>query len=164
MNLTPILSLVVGMLVAPAGVKAQDPEATLKLGTASLVLGMSEAEVRSALEPYLVANPGGFIVTKAGPPFTIVGAVVFKNGRLAEIHKHWDEGLNQQESSEAIQRLIDLVGSGECTTTTKTSVEPGARIATLIVRCGRFRVIEASVGVSPGVSKPATNIREIVAR
>jgi hypothetical protein len=141
-------------------VVAQDSE-NFTLGGVRLELGAPEAVVRRQLEEHHTITSGGFVITKGGPPFSSVGSVTFKDGKLAWATKSWDENLDQSASVDVVRRVIAMVGNRRgCVTTTVNEAEPTFRRSALIIRCPSFRQIEVSVGEPPGTNRQFVNVTE----
>jgi hypothetical protein len=131
------------------------------LGGVSLRLGMPEAEARRLLEVNHSITARGMLITKGGPPFSVDGAVTFKNGTLSWAAKDWNQGLDQSASVEVVRRLIGILGTRKgCTVETIATEDRRVRRSLLAIRCPGFRQIEVAVGEVPGSGKQVVTVTE----
>jgi len=87
---TITLTMVLSTTVAPLQNVSVKPSAAVILAQTTLRLGMRKAEVIALLAPKYEIQPGGFVVSRDGPPFEFAGAVGFSNdGVLKYVSRDW---------------------------------------------------------------------------
>jgi hypothetical protein len=157
-------ALLVGCLcvgaILSATITAQNGD-DFSLGDVRLQLGAPEAAVRRQLDENHTITPGGFVITKNGPPYSQVGSVTFKDGKLSWATKDWDEGLDQSASVEVVRRMIGIIGGRRgCATATVSTEAPTLRRSALVIQCSPVRQVEVSVSEAPGSGKPFVSVQE----
>ena len=147
-----ILQAVIGLclvLVAVPTAHTQDPDDTILLGGIQLELGMSQADALRKLEvvytlTHLDFSPGNWaVIRRDGPPYDLMGNVIFKAEKLTAVNKHW--GADGDETAGAFARALreamDSVTRGgvrNCMISTAAASDSDGWRTT--IECGRHRL------------------------
>jgi hypothetical protein len=128
--LIPALSALT--LWAPPGVQSQ------VLGGVPLNFGSTRTEVVERLGSRFEVDDNGVVVSVAGPPFTLVGAVGFTDGKLDFVSRTWDAvPADEQAVTRAVVRaLTQLQGESDCTIHEERSATPSQELEGVRIECG----------------------------
>ncbi|HWB18108.1 MAG TPA: hypothetical protein VG538_17015 [Vicinamibacterales bacterium] len=156
-----MMALVFGTLAALSlGPAAQGGSDAMTVGGVSLRLGMPKESVLKVLSPkFNVDEAAGFVRTKSGPPFAIVGVVGFDGQqRLDYMSRNW-EPSDQQAGVPLAEALLGALtqitsptssgvrGCADCTIAIKDTPSPGgSNVRTIFFyRSGSPRTIRLDI-------------------
>ncbi len=130
---------------AVGGAQSSDKN-SIEFGTTVLRPGMAKDSVVAALAKYYSVNDDGSVISKAGPPHSNEGSLVFKDGKLTSVWKNWSPS-NQKQSYELANNLYGLFnglkneGSVECVLGTEAKqANDGGEKKSIFVFCGEKEV------------------------
>jgi hypothetical protein len=137
-----------------------DPDSQIQLGGIQLQFGMTQEDALRKLAvvynvKYLDNSPGNWAVTsRSGPPYRLVGTVVFGNEKLVAVDKSW--GPDNQTARGLAAALSDaLRATADAGRACTVSVEAIAVGSQTTIECGTHRIVvlapqdaNYSVGVS----------------
>ncbi len=153
-----LLAAILGW-VGPAQAQTE-PLHTIGFGRHVLAVGMEKTVVLAMLEgdftlteltAGFATDPQWGILSKTGPPFRVLGSILFKNGKLARASRRWDQDTESALAlAQAIYRLAtSLVNEGvsTCRITTEQSLGAELERRDVSLDCG-----EKSMGITVSIS------------
>jgi hypothetical protein len=128
--------------------QSQSPQDSIYLGSTRLALGMPKDPVITNLSAIYDVRLVGeakvsswLVSTKSGPPFTYLGNVVFKDGKLNTVLKDWgpEDSEKGVEFATALYGVVDgfsQEGRRDCEVAVGRQHEPGFERKTISINCG----------------------------
>jgi hypothetical protein len=151
--------------------QSQSPKDSIYLGSERLALGMPKDPVITNLSAIYDVRPVGegkaswLVSTKSGPPFTYLGDVVFKDGKLNSVLKAWgpedsEKGVELATTLYGVLDGFSQEGRRDCEVTVGQQHEPGFESKTISISCGN-KGVTIDLRDSEKMGKSA-NITEIL--
>jgi hypothetical protein len=145
LNIRVLFLLIVLLLICPIA-KGQPLRETIWLGDVELGLGMPRDVVVAKLaESYQLNKTEAdsfWVVSKDGPPHTVVGNVGFKNGKLSAVLKYWgpedqQKGLEFANSLYAAIASLSKNAQESCSVNVGETNEPQVERKSAFITCGQ---------------------------
>lgn len=170
------VAVVCGLVVLSFGyvrAQSQSPQDSIYLGNTRLALGMpKDAVITNLSASYDVRLLGEekfsswLVNSKSGPPFTYIGNVVFKDGKLNSVLKDWgpDDSGAGVELATRLYGVLDgfsQEGRRDCHVTVGEKHEPAFEVKTVFISCGnKFVRIDIDQGDKMGKTANITEVLE----
>jgi len=138
-------------------------EETIAMGVVRLWLGMERRDVINRLRsqytvrPTHEDDPSGslMVVTKEGPPFSVLGTVYFRGARLSSVYRDWSP--DDQERAFEFASLVygvfsELIkeGKSSCMISAGAGQAPDSEQKTVTFSCGAKRIEVSTLIYSQG--------------
>jgi hypothetical protein len=148
MRTVPLVCGLVALSLGYLRAQSQIPKDSIYLGSERLALGMPKDPVITNLSAIYDVRPVGeekvsswLVSTRSGPPFTYLGNVVFKDGKLNTVLKDWgpedsEKGVGLATALYAVLDGFSQEGRRDCEVTVGQQHEPGFDGKTISISCG----------------------------